>query len=82
MGFGYTRLAREYQMAQAVEDERREKEKAEAHFLEFAPKFEIKNEIEFVLSEIQRLRQQYPLIQIAPLMYRVEDNLLYLIKET
>lgn len=30
MGFGYTRLAREYQMAQAVEDERREKEKAEA----------------------------------------------------
>lgn len=65
-----------------VENAGWEKEEAEAHFLEFAPKFEIDNEIDFVLSETQRLCQKYPRIQIAPLMYRVEDNLLYLIKET
>ncbi len=64
-----------------VENAGWEKERAEAHFLQFASKFEIGSEIDFVLSETQRLRQQYPLIQIAPLMYRVEDNLLYLIQE-
>ena len=64
-----------------VENAGWEKETAEAHFLQFAPQFEIENEIDFVLSESQRLRKEYPLIQIAPLMYRVEDNLLYLIKE-
>ncbi len=65
-----------------VENAGWEKENAEAHFLHFAPMFEIDNEIDFVLSETLRLRQQYPLIQIAPLMYRVEDNLLSVIKET
>jgi carbonic anhydrase len=56
-------------------------DKAEEHFLDFAPQFEIDDEIDFVLSETLRLRQQYPLVQIAPMMYLVEDNLLYLIKE-
>jgi carbonic anhydrase len=55
---------------------------AEEHFLHFAPMFEIGNEIDFVLSEAKRLRLRYPRIQIAPLLYRVENNLLYLIKET
>lgn len=64
-----------------VENAGWEKEKAKAHFLHFAPKFEIDNEIDFVLSESQRLRKEYPLIKIAPMLYRVEDNLLYLIKE-
>jgi carbonic anhydrase len=57
------------------------RESAEEHFMQFAPMFEIGNEIDFVLSETKRLRLRYPKIQIAPLMYRVEDNLLYLIQE-
>ncbi len=56
-------------------------EAAEEHFMQFAPMFEIGNEIDFVLSEAKRLRWRYPKILIAPLLYRVEDNLLYLIEE-
>jgi carbonic anhydrase len=56
-------------------------EQAEEHFNNYAPMFEINNEIDFILSETQRLRQRYPKITIAPLYYKVEDNLLYLIKE-
>ena len=55
---------------------------AEQHFTQFAPMFEIGNEIDFVLSEAQRLRYRYPKIQVAPLLYKVEDNLLYQVKET
>jgi carbonic anhydrase len=54
---------------------------AEEHFDHFAPIFEIGNEINFVLSEAKRLKSKYPKIEIAPLMYRVEDNLLYMIEE-
>jgi carbonic anhydrase len=54
---------------------------AEEHFMHFAPMFEIGNEIDFVLSEAKRLRLRYPRIQVAPMMYRIEDNLLYLIDE-
>ena len=49
--------------------------------MHFAPIFEIGNEIDFVLSEAKRLRLRYPKIQVVPLFYRVEDNLLYLINE-
>jgi carbonic anhydrase len=58
-----------------------QQETAEEHFLQFAPMFEIGNEVDFVLSEVQRLRLRYPKILIAPLLYRVEDNRLYLIQE-
>ena len=58
------------------------RERAAGHFRRFAPMFEIGNEIGFVLSEAKRLRLQYPKIQIAPLLYRVEDNLLYLLNES
>jgi carbonic anhydrase len=54
---------------------------AEEHFASFAPLFEIGNEVDFVLSETRRLRQRYPKIQVAPLLYRVEDNRLYLLHE-
>jgi len=54
---------------------------AEEHFLHFAPMFEIGNEIDFILSEVKRLRLRYPKIVIAPLLYRVENNRLYLIAE-
>ena len=58
-----------------------ERELAEQHFTQFAPMFEIMNEIDFVLNETKRLRVRYPKIHIAPLLYRIEDNLLYLISE-
>jgi len=57
------------------------KEQAEDHFMHFAPLFEIGNEIEFTLSEAKRLRQRYPGIVIAPMLYLVEDNMLYFISE-
>jgi carbonic anhydrase len=56
-------------------------EQAEEHFMAFAPMFEIGNEIDFVLSEAVRLRHRYPKILIAPMLYLVEDNLLYLLDE-
>lgn len=54
---------------------------AEQHFMQFAPMFEIGNEVDFVTSEARRLRSRYPKIQVAPLLYKVEDNLLYQVKE-
>ena len=58
-----------------------ERERAEEHFMHFAPMFEIGNEIDFVTSETKRLRLKYPKITVAPLLYKVEDNRLYLINE-
>lgn len=57
-------------------------ERAEEHFNQFAPMFEIDSEIDFVLSETNRLRMKYPNITIAPLYYKVENNKLYFIKES
>ncbi|HYW94716.1 MAG TPA: carbonic anhydrase [Bacteroidales bacterium] len=58
-----------------------EREWAEEHFMHFAPMFEIGNEVDFILSEVKRLRLRYPKITIAPMMYLVEDNRLYLVRE-
>lgn len=57
------------------------KEQAEEHFYHYGPMFEIGNEVDFILSEVKRLRQRYPKITIAPLIYKVEDNKLYLVRE-
>lgn len=65
-----------------VENAGWEQEWAEQHFMHFAPMFEIGNEVDFVLSEAQRLRLRYPKVQVAPLLYKVEDNLLYQVKES
>lgn len=54
---------------------------AEEHFNNFAPMFELDNEVDFVLSEVQRLRLRYPAILVAPMLYRMEDNRLYLVRE-
>ena len=56
-------------------------ERAEEHFMHYAPMFEIDNEKDFILSETKRLRLRYPKIMIAPLFYKVEDNKLYFIEE-
>lgn len=63
-----------------VENAGWEKDRAEQHFNQFAPMFEIENEVDFIMSETQRLRSRYPKIQVAPLLYKVEDNQLYQIK--
>lgn len=58
-----------------------DRERAENHFLNLVPMFEIGNEIDFVLSEVRRLRAEYPKITIAPMLYRIENNNLSFIRE-
>ena len=58
-----------------------QRERAVEHFTHLAPMYEIDSEIDFVVSEAKRLRLRYPKILIAPMLYRVEDNLLYLLKD-
>jgi len=58
-----------------------DRKQAEEHFMHFSPIFEIGNEIDFILNETKRLRLRYPKITIAPLLYKVEDNKLYIIEE-
>lgn len=47
------------------------------HFEDCAPKFGFRDEVEFVVREAERLRVIYPRITVVPLLYRVEDDLLY-----
>ena len=54
---------------------------AEDHFHHFSPIFEIGSEIDFVAAEANRLRLRYPKILVAPMLFRVEDNQLYLVRE-
>jgi carbonic anhydrase len=56
------------------------KEAAEEHFMNLAPMHEIGDEIDFIISEANRLSKRYPKIKVAPLYYRVEDNRLYCIE--
>ena len=58
-----------------------DKSLAEEHFMNYAPMFEIGNEVDFILSEVIRLRQRYPKILVAPMLYKVEDNRIYMIEE-
>jgi len=58
-----------------------DRERAEEHFMHYGPMFEIGNETDFVLSEAKRLRLRYPTIQVAPIYYKVDDNMLYQIAE-
>jgi carbonic anhydrase len=57
-----------------------DRERAVRHFEESAPKFGIRDEVGFVVQEADRLRGIYPRIQVAPLLYKVGDDLLYQIK--
>jgi len=56
--------------------------RAREYFKRQIPTHEIGNEIDFILSEVQRLRKQYPRILVMPLLYQVEDRHLYVIRET
>ena len=57
------------------------KKEAEEHFVNYSMTFEIGSETDFILSEVKRLRLRYPKVKVAPLLYKVEDNRLYLLKE-
>lgn len=54
---------------------------AEEHFDHFAPHFEIGNEIDFIVAETARLRRRYPKVLVAPMLYRVEDRRLHLLRQ-
>jgi carbonic anhydrase len=57
------------------------RQRAEEHFMNYAPMYEIEEPVEFVASEAQRMRGRYPTLTVAPLLYKLEDDLLYLIDE-
>ncbi len=58
-----------------------DRDTAAAHFDQHAPMFEIGNEVQFVLSETNRLAHRYPRVHVVPLLYKVEDNLLYFVHD-
>lgn len=57
------------------------KEQAEEHFFHYAPMFEIGNEVDFLLSEVKRLRLRYNGVIFVPMYYKLEENQLYIIRE-
>ncbi|MFZ2540088.1 MAG: carbonic anhydrase [Oscillospiraceae bacterium] len=56
-----------------------DEEKAKEHFYNYAPMYEIENEIEFVVNESRRLSQKYIGVTVVPLYYTLDDNQLCLI---
>ena len=57
------------------------RDSAEGHYSRLAPDHEIGDEITFAIEESTRLSRTYPGIDVVPLLYRVEDNLLCLIQD-
>lgn len=55
-------------------------EQALQHFELLAPTFEIGHEVDFVLAEAARLRACYPGVVVAPMLFLVEDQRLYLLE--
>jgi len=53
-------------------------ETARAHFESSAPAHEIGSETESAIKGAERLRQTYKKVMAVPLIYRIEDRLLYL----
>ena len=58
-----------------------ERPEAEEHFDEFSAVFEIRDPAKFVLGEARRLRERYPRVMVAPLLYQIREGLLYQIDE-
>jgi carbonic anhydrase len=54
---------------------------AEEHFDKQSPAFEIGNELDFTLSEAMRLRKVYPKILVAPMIYNLEGEKLWLLQD-
>jgi carbonic anhydrase len=58
-----------------------DEQEAKDYFFQYAPFFEIENETDFVRLEAARLREKYPNVVIAPLLYQLEDNRLYIVED-
>ena len=54
---------------------------AEEHFDRLAPQHEIGPEGDFIRAEARRLRELYPKVAVAPLLYRIDDNRIALLRE-
>ncbi len=54
---------------------------AESHFDSLAPQHEIGPEGDFIRAETRRLRLLYPKVIVAPLLYRIEDGSVALLRE-
>ena len=54
-----------------------DEERAREYFFQYAPFFEIEDEVGFVVLEAARLRARYPKVTVVPLLYKVEDSRLY-----
>ncbi len=59
-----------------------ETDEAAKHFAQEASRHETADEIAFTLAETRRLQTKYPKLTIAPMLYKVEDRMLYLIDES
>jgi carbonic anhydrase len=55
--------------------------RAEKHFADSLPKFSIDDEVGFVMREAERVRGLYPKVTVVPMLYRVEDDLLYQLRD-
>lgn len=71
--------AKEQKFIDGLVDVGWDRQAAQDHFNNMAPMFEIGNELDFVMAETKRLRQRYPKVLVAPMMYQLEDNRLYLL---
>ena len=54
---------------------------AREHFERLSPFFGIGSETDFVLSEARRIARRFPGLQVAPLLYNVDDNRLYQVRK-
>lgn len=57
-----------------VENAGWDRKRAEEHFLNFAPMFEIDNEIEFTFEESERIMKKYQGIVVVPCAYDISSN--------
>ena len=64
-----------------VENAGWEAQRAEEHFNQFAPMFDVGDPIDFVIDEANRINRRYPKILVVPMIYRIEDNRVYLVRE-
>ncbi len=63
------------------EDSGWDKAAAESHFLDSCVLFNKEDVVSSVISEAELIRSQHAGIVVAPMLYSVEDDLLYLIEE-
>ena len=80
---GMSRLSlRRAEFVEGLVDAGWEREDAITHFDRFAPEFEIGDPVDFVSSEAKRLAELYPAVTVTPMIYRVEDGRLYLVRSS